>query len=341
MSTSIITNLGQRLRRGRELAREKHKEGDTKKLGNLRAGNSGIMSHDGDIAGSCHRLAHLRQLGVEVEEPSDSKLIMFQMGIANEDVVYADLLHTAAPDEVILREEEIPIEWFTGNKTKVTGRPDMVVCRKIPVAETEPNARLVPTEREGLVTPVFGVEIKSVASIWTTREVLFNGEPKLENLVQAAHYSWQVGVPFRLMYKQYSNQVAPSWAQKFFPKQGMPLSEHIEYNDKGDVKNINPYEIVYELQFSDKGILEYRVEASNSKWIKTIVSKSDIENYYEFISKMPVTKDLGGRPLTLSPTGKEKSFDKCGYCALQTVCDKTEKKGYDKWLHAVRKELNK
>lgn len=329
----IRTDLASRLQEGRRIARKKHKEENEKKLGNLRAGNSGIMSEDGDIAGACARIAHLRALGIEVEEPDDSRVIMFQMGTANEDVVYNDLVKTKAEDEVILREEEIPIEWMTKNGTKVTGRPDMVVCR-LDTETTLPsgaaNVLNTPVPR-----PLYGIEIKGVFSVWTSRDVLFDASPKMANLIQAAHYSWKLGVPFRLLYKQYANQAVPSWANKFFPKKGEKHSEHIEYNDKGEVKNINPFEIVYELEW-DKDYLKYRREG-DARWTKTMIRSADIERFYEHAAGMAVSKELGKRPLTIDAKGKEKSFSNCGYCPLKPICDSTEKNGYGPWLAEVQR----
>lgn len=338
MST-IQTNLSARLIQGRQLARQKHREGDAKKLGNLRAGNSGILSKEGDIAGSCPRVSHLRSLGIDLEEPSDSKLIMFQMGIANEDLIYSDLLHTRQANEVILREQEIPINWTTSNGTPVSGRPDMVVCQLADGAPEVEGAAVV-MWNETQVIPIFGVEIKSIASVWTTRDVMAEGSPKLPHLIQAGHYSWKLGIPFRLLYKQYSNQAVPSWAGKLFPRQGESGSEHIEYNEKGDIKNINPFEIVYELEWSsskDKH-LRYRREGTTD-WTKTLVSQADIERFYEFTSTMAETKELGSRPLTIDAAGKEKNYSNCSYCPLLSVCEKEEKKGYDKWLSAVKNYL--
>jgi hypothetical protein len=253
------------------------------------------------------------------------------MGTANEDVVYNDLKQTAAEGEVILREEEIPISWLTTNGTKVTGRPDMVICRK----------------EDGQTVPVWGVEIKSIASVWTTREVLGNQQPKLEHMIQAGHYAWKLGVPFRLLYKQYGIQeipfwkgsgkgadAKPGWGQSLFPRQGSPGSEYIDY-EKG---RIQPFEISYELEWI-KGVMHYRRE-STSKWNRTLIQQNDIERYYEFVSTMGLEKKLGDRPMTVDAAGKEKSFSLCGYCPLNPVCKSSEKKGYQTWLDEVKAFVN-
>lgn len=322
-------NLSARLHGSRVIDRSDHRLRDQKVLGNLRAGNSGIMSDDGDVAGSCHRVAHLRQLGIVIEEPLDSTQIMWQLGTVNEEIVYRDLMRTLSPGEIVLREEEIPIEWMTENGTKVTGRPDIVIC-------TTTAGVLAPA-------PVLGIEVKSVASVWTSREVLFEGRPKMEHLIQAGHYSWKLGVPFRLLYKQYQNQAIPSWAQKFFPKAGREYSEYVEYKEKGDIKHILPFEISYSLEWDKKGVLKYRREYADMSrtvgpWQKSLVTQADIERYYEFISEMAETGSLGPRPMTVDSAGKEKNFSTCDYCPLQGICDATEERGlsYGDWLERVQ-----
>lgn len=344
---TIRTDLAGRLKDGRAKARSDYKGLESSKMGTLRAGNSGIMSKEGDVVGACHRLTHLRSLGLQIDDVDDSKLIMFQMGTANEDVVYEDLLHTAAPDEVVLREEQIPITWLTPNGTKVTGRPDMVVCRKASPDEDAKGRGLVMAEGvDSPLLPIFGVELKSIASIWTTRDVIGEQKPKMEHLIQAAHYSWQLGVPFRLLYKQYSIQEIPGWkgakgsagwTQKLFPTPGAPGSEFIDY-EKG---RIQPFEICYELEFTKvtEGFLRYRREGSSDAWVKTLVSTDDLKRYYQFVSEMAATGDLGSRPLNIGPDGKEKSWSKCDqkYCPLAGTCDRYEGSGYSKWLAEVKK----
>ena len=332
---SIRTDIGRRLLDGRQLGRLKHKEEETTKLGILRAGNSGIMSEGGDVAGACHRVAHLRQLGLELEVPNDSLLIMFSAGITNEDIVYQDLVHTLAPDEVILRETEIPIRWSTTNGTLVTGRPDMVICKKVPDID----------EKSGLLTysnvPVLGLELKSVASVWTTRTVLIDREPKFAHLTQSAHYMIKLGVPFRLVYKQYAIQAMPDFAHRFFPREGSAGSEHLEYNSDGKPKSVRPFEIVYSLEFRE-GILMYKhEEEDDTHWKHTVVTEADIIRFYEFVSEMGPRKLLGPVPKTISPDGSDKSYSNCKYCPLHKVCQSVKKlKGeeqYNSWIKEVDK----
>jgi hypothetical protein len=334
----IRIDIGRRLTDGRQLGRLKHKEEEAGKLGILRAGNSGIMSEAGDVAGACHRVAHLRQLGIEMEIPNDSLLIMFQAGITNEDIVYQDLLQTVEPDEVILRETEIPIRWSTNNSTLVTGRPDMVICKKIPCLD----------EKTGEVSyvnqPVLGMELKSVASVWTTRTVLIDGEPKFAHLTQSAHYMIKLGVPFRLIYKQYAIQAMPDFAHRFFPREGSRGSEYLEYNSDGKPKSVRPFEVVYSLEFQD-GLLMYKLEEQDdTHWKHTVISEQDIIRFYEFVSEMGPMKKLGPVPKTISPDGTDKSYSNCKYCPLQKACQSVKKlKGeeqYNSWIKEVDKFIS-
>ncbi len=316
---TIRLDIGARLRDGRQIARSNYKAQDARKLGILRAGNTGIMSAEGQFAGSCPRVTHLRQLGIEVDIPDDPTLIMFQVGTANEDIVYNDLIQTAQSNEVILREEEIPIEWFTANGTRVTGRPDMVICRQGNIGEHH-------------TIPVLMLELKSVASIWTARKVFFDLQPKVANLAQAGHYMWKLGVPGRLMYKQYAIQAVSEEAARYLPYKGAPRSEFIEYDDSTHKpRTVRPFEITYELEFDTNGVLQYRPEGTE-QWTDSCVTRQDIERYYEFVSQMESTGVLGARPLAVKPNGDEYSYKLCKYCKLWDICKTRKKLTYQEFI---------
>lgn len=340
--SNIRLDIGSRLRDGRILARQEYVRLDEKKRGYLRAGNSGIVlpgsGKSVQVAGSCHRIAHLRQLGIELDPPDDPTVIMFQVGTANEDIVYADLRQTCAVDEVILREEEIPIEWFTSNQTRVTGRPDMVICRDEMVAVEGDGVTAYMNRR----VPILGLELKSIASIWTTRSVLIKREPKLAHLVQAGHYSWQLGVPFRLIYKQYAVQHPPAPTSYYdirndFPRPGEPGSEYCEYDSGGSLKSVRPYEIIYSLQFNEAGVLQMQSGEGGSNWVDTIVTRDGIREYYELVSNMP-SAGPGPLPSNLTWNGERMGYSACKYCPLRTVCS-NRKQDYAQWLSAVQNRL--
>lgn len=334
----INLSIAKRLKRGRELARMKFMSYEASKAGNLRAGNSGVMSEDGEMTGACHRITHLRQLGIEASPPEDSQQIMFQMGFANEDLIFADLKHTFAPDEVILREEQIPITWTTSNGTKVTGRPDMVICRT-QIVHDALSGKMVKKD-----IPIQGIEIKSIASVWTSKEVLFDGSPKLDHVIQSAHYAWKLNIPYKLIYKQYAIQTVPAWANKMFPRKGHPGSEFLEYNPKGEVKSIKPFEVVYDIFIGEDGQVSYKLEDSETEAIKTIVNVNDINRFYEFVSTMGIEKKLGPPPTLVGLTGKKKDYKHTDYCLACKVAKPLEKlpdspEKYDQWLAEVKKEI--
>lgn len=300
--------------------RQKHAEGEATKLGNLRAGDSGAMTKNGDVVGGCHRRAYLRSFdGVEVDPPSSDRFIMFELGKANE-VIWVDKLKRSWPG-LIKQEEEIPIKWTTSSGVNVTGRPDTVLCKA-----------------DG--TPVLGIEHKAICSIWTAREVSFELTPQMKHLLQAAHYSWKLKVPYRLVYSQYTDFAMPEWSKKFFPA-GHPL---VEVNEKNEPKKVLPHITVFEISFAPNGTIQYRVEPSEGvpndsvPFISTVLTLADIERYYEFVSSMGERKALGPRPSPWKPSGKNKGYKDCDYCPLNDVCDKYEN-NWEKWHDEVKKRI--
>lgn len=352
ISNSI--SILERLRLGREAEGKKRADEEVKKLGVLRAGMTGIMAETGDIAGTCHRKTHIRSLGLEIDKPDDHKMIMFELGFASEDITNEILGRSLQPGEILLREEQIPIEWQTRNGVRVTGRPDIVLCQA-------PSVMAVSGDTSGVVSytgakPLLGLELKSVHSMWVARDVLFTGQPKMNNIAQAAHYMWKLNVPYKLIYKSYSalGQSMNDWSAKMFPKRGEPLSKYIDYNDRGGIKGIKQFEIIYDLMIDDKGRVCYRKEGLISpdgyinidyitgpedlEWKRTIVTVQDIERYYEFVSTMAETQTLGPRPMTIDAHGEKLNYKDCAYCPLQKICDETEELGYEQWLNAVKEK---
>lgn len=328
-------NISQLLLDARLREREGHASQESGKLGTLRAGSTGMMDASGNVAGHCHRKSHLRSLGIELEQPSNDKLIMFELGIANEDVIVNQLRSILGSDYTILREEEIPIQWMTRNGTRVSGRPDIVICTG---------------DSLGSMNPVLGLELKSVNSLWVARDVVFSGTPKTANLIQSAHYMWKLNIPYKLIYKNYGQlgqgMAGNEWIIKQFPRPGEPGSEFIEYSSKESkktgqtvhtIKHIKQFEIVYDLQFDKHGRLQYKLEAAD-KWVNTVIVRDDIERYFEYVSGMGgENPDLGPRPLTINPQGEKLNWTDCSYCPLQKTCDQYESTGYENWLNQVKK----
>ncbi len=338
-------------------------EGD--KQGTLRGGNSGIYIAESDtVAGSCHRIAHLRSLGINLDKQGMAdRELMFSAGRMNEDGWFEALSRTW--DGPILREEEVSTYWETTNGTKVTGRPDLVLVDK----NTE--------------QPVVGIELKLVSSLWTARDVLFEGKPKFPHLVQAAHYSWQLGVPFELWYTSradfatnyIANRVLPKYKSKnwyriskyldfrYYRKvisrngnaygKQIPKDEFLkaeaagEYGYKEGQVYVSPLKILpfatgYVLNWdTDTGMLTYTSTEEGAETMSTMISRDRIQEYYERISKISDSEWLGPRPLTLKGDGEKANYSICGYCPLKDTCDKYEKEGYKTWLSEVKRLAKK
>ncbi len=328
-------NITERLAAARAKDRADYLEAAKKKQGQLRAGNSGIMSPTGDIAGGCHRVAHLRQLGIELDPPTPARLIMFEGGFANEDRIYQDLIKsTSIPSgssnpEVILREEEVPVSWKTKNGTEVTGRPDIVICRTAPTTDEIREGK-----QPEKPVPMLGLELKSVNSVWVARDVLFSGKPKLDNICQAVHYGWKLNIPYKLIYRQYNIQVAPAFGLNA-PAPGAPGYEQCEFNAKGKLKNIQPWELVYDLRINANGSVDYSVEGKDT-WTRTLVNTADIERYYEFVSEMAAKKTLGPKFLNIDCLGNE-LFRHEDYCRACAVAEEVEN-SYEDWILVCKSE---
>ena len=320
MSESDTVNLRELWLKGLANDRAEHAAGEKAKVGNLRAGDSGAMSRQGDIIGGCPRRAYVRtQLGLEVESPEPSNLLMFELGKANE-VVWVDKLKRSW-EGTIRCEEEIPIAWSTRSGMRVTGRPDIVLCDKAG-------------------KPVLGIEHKAICSVWTAKSATFGNQPKVKHVVQAAHYAWQLRIPYRLVYTQYVNYAVPQWAGRMFASK----PEHVELNDKGEVKHVKPHETVYEIHISDEGQVLYRLEPpvggddSDHPYTATPVNVADIERFYEYTSQMHERKVLGQRPKSVNIDGSKAGYDECSYCPLSEVCNKHEN-SWDRWIENVRRQI--
>jgi hypothetical protein len=313
-------NLRQLWKNGLAHDRQQHAAGEASKIGNLRAGDSGAMLKNGDIIGGCPRRAYVRtQLGLEVEPPSESNLIMFELGKANE-TVWVDKLKRVWKGSIRC-EEEIPIAWSTSSGARVTGRPDVVLC-----------------DEAG--RPVLGIEHKAVCSVWTAKSVSFEVQPKVKHVVQAAHYAWQLRIPYRLVYTQYVNYAVPQWAGKMFGSQ----PDLVETNDKGEIKHVKPHETIYELSFDDKGQVLYRLEPpegaddNDHPYTVTVLNVADIERYYEYVAQMHQRKVLGQRPKSVKLTGQKASYDECSYCPLFEQCEKHED-SWERWIENVQRQI--
>lgn len=334
-------NIGELLKKGHDILNAKHDELEKTKLGTYRGGNSGAKLGN-KIYGKCHRITLARTLGYAPDIATDRN-IMFAAGVTNEDS-WNDVL-VAAWDGVVLREEEVPIKWMTTAGTPVTGRPDFVLAERtmtIPnPADPSPFAGDVSVE---VVKPVLGLELKLVSSFWTMVSVLIGREPKSDHVIQAAHYSWQLGIPFELWYTSRVDWAISGWTEKFFRGMDKLMSwvwnEPIIASGAKGPKKVFPFYIGYELEWD--GDLMYYRQVGTADWFATVVTKESIANYYNFIDEMRTTKTLGPRPESNKITGNAGTYDKCSaeYCPWSKICDKHED-NYDNWVKAIARESKK
>jgi hypothetical protein len=302
--------------------KREHAAQEAPKVGTLRAGNSGILLPDGQIAGKCARLTYLRFVGVDAEQEDPSREFMFAGGRTNE-TSWVDLLVSAGVAREDIRQEgEVPISWTTVLGTKVTGRPDIVIGAREP---------------SGTWMPKRGLELKLVSSLWTARDVAIVGNPKAMHLMQAAHYAWKVGVPFELWYTSRADYAINGWAAKQFPKPGQPGSVFCQYNDKGEAMKTLPFVVGYALGWEGQTLTYQRLGPDGPHpVVKTIVTKTGIADYFELVARMGPEEPLPPRPVNLSANGEAGNYSICKYCALSPVCDKKERGSTKAWVEAVK-----
>jgi hypothetical protein len=319
------------------MAADEHSEKDKTKAGTLRAGSTGVMLPTGEIACVCPRAAHVRFLGFEAKSPSDADLIMFQLGVASEDLIVDDILKGGlAPGEFIKREEEIPIRWETSTGIPVTGRPDVVICTQHPTT--------------GEAVPQLVIEAKSVASFWVLKNLLEEEKPKLSNVLQAAHYAWQLNVPAKLVYKQYAIHTTPDWCEPHFPREGEPGSEHIEYTNKKKngrgsetirvVKSIRQFEKVFDVKLDEEGYVLWKIETS-PHWTNSTVRLADVKRFYEFVGNMAQTGKVGPISTVMNADGTFAKYTMCQYCPPELHCEDAVKNkwNYHTWINHVKTSL--
>ena len=338
-------------KKGQQLLLDEAVAEEATKTGKLRGGNTSMINAKGDIIGQCANLTYLRYKGVSVDPVTPSRDLMFDAGRRNEDHWY-QILSKSLPDGLdIIREEETPTKWETTDGTPVTGRPDIVLVNE--------NG------------PVVGIELKQASSLWTLRDVVFQKKPKLAHLMQAAHYSWQLGCPFELWYTSRSDfAVTGDWAKNLFPKAGEPGSEHCQYafyregeinprtkkpikhriteheytllRAKGekvycDILKILPTVQGYELDLADGRLYYKDAMVDDSDWIETIVRIEDIKRFYEKITTMEKENVVQPEPKLLDVTGKKLSYKASSYCSLgELCCGKCEGQDLDQWIDKIK-----
>lgn len=302
---------------------------ESEKLPALRAGNSGADFGDGKYVGSCKRRGLLRYLSVDASDADDARQLMFEAGLANEDIWVNVLRDAGVPAENIRCEEEIPTRWITAGGIPVTGRPDVVV------GEME----------SGVWRPKKLYELKLASSLWTGKEVLVEGRPKDAHVVQAAHYFWQTNAESaELLYLSRSDYaIGPSYHGMFKGLDKRPeLAGYFELGDNGFIKKMTPFLVSYELVWHTDGTLLYRqvlMDGTTSDYVTTKITRDGIRSFYESIGSDYSLGKLSARPSGVKIDGSKASYKECQYCMLKQVCDKSEKHGLEPWLVDVKSWL--
>lgn len=300
---------------------DKATEHEKTKVGTLRAGNTGMVTPDGEIIGSCAAATYLRMIGVNGKRPDINKELMFAGGRLNEDHWLSVLEESY--DGPILCEEDIATCWETAG-VKVTGRPDIVLCSG---TKDEP-------------VPACMVELKQVMSINSAYNVLVKREPQLKHLMQAAHYCWQLGCDGELWYTNRNNLDMPGWMEfREFPPPSPELPIGYRYYRFGDINpktnkprkhqiteseylsgefnrtfyqagKITPFTAGFKLKLDDTGRLFYQdTRDFREPWVETIVNIPDIVRFYDYVANLEMESGKVPPPaLNLTATG-----DKIGW----------------------------
>jgi hypothetical protein len=334
-----VINIKELFLGGIEKLREEHDQYEETKLGTLRAGNTGALLNNGEgpVIGTCQRPTYLRMKGIDSDQPTILRELMFFAGRLNEEMWIRNLSRTW--EGTILQEQEIPTRWLTQNGTPVTGRPDLVLLNK-----------------EGVSTQA--LELKLASSVWTVRDI-FKGMPKIKHTLQAAHYSMELGVPIQIWYTNWTDWHVPFPGP--FPKYGEPYSEYCEFNyykegalnprTRRPIKHkIEEAEFIerqaagmqatseafrigqfiegFELEWSDSESLSYRKAGSDSPWIATNITKDSIRAYYELIANMDESQDFGPVAENRKVDGSLEGWKFPQYCSLpaELCCGSKENK---------------
>lgn len=270
-----------------------------------RIGSSGAVIGS-EVYGTCHRIAHLRDIGVEVP-PDLGTDIMWKAGEGNEDT-WLRILEAAGFDGEILTQDKAEAQ-IDGVDQPIQGHPDLILR----------------TKTDGDI----GVELKGIFG-WTTAELAWiKHTPKNENLIQAAGYSYYRKIPYILAYTCNHFPKIPPWEKKKII--------HLLQAEFGKDWMMPFYSIFYLNWENDR--LQYKHEAED-KWITTDVTPETIDNYYRLLTEMKQTKQLGPRVSANYLDGTPHKYGaqaECGLCEFNAMCDRYEgDKDYDRWLDDIK-----
>ena len=300
-------------------------EAEAQKLGYMRGGNSGCITDTGLILGSDPRSAVLRSHGIQTSPQFDDSLL-FQAGHQNEEGIAEYLELAGIPHK---REEECPVQW----ECKVTHEDayQLYELGLIPKRELDQPLSAQVSGRPDFKLLQFadgqdvGIELKGIFGTGTLMDVanFLGGTPKVENVCQAAHYSWQNGcIPWILQY------VNRSWHTVFYYGAKRFTEDHraIRRDEKtGKPVVIGPFTSMYELQW-EHGTLTI-------DGIPTFITTKGIERYYQYLT---ICSQLGIIPRAHDAVDiygqalkKDKQANYYGF-------DKADTSSFEAWVQSCR-----
>lgn len=304
---------------GRKVERQEHKDKESDKIGTLRGGNSGCLTEQNEVFGICHRKALARYKGLQ-PDPEESSYTWFDAGFANEEAWLTKMrayISSMGPDYKVLQEEECPVSWETSDGTLVTGRPDIMIFKQD--------------------KPLLGLELKMVNTYKSAINIYCEDKPKIENLLQAAHYSMIHGCPFNLVYSYRASSLAPGWASRYKDKLRLEYEKTFTNSKTGRSftkreYGIYPFTKEFKIGF-DNDVIYYITDSGER--VDTFLTGSGIKRYYELITRMDKEKDLFTRISMRDLKGNILPYNICDYCDFKDACNQFES-DYDSWLDKVK-----
>lgn len=261
--------------RGFDAKNEFESSREAEKQGFLRGGNSGCITEDGIILGADPRTALLRAYGIQQPTTMDDDLL-FQAGHMNEDglaeyLSLAQIKHQreeecqikweCQPDETVIAELKslgmIPDDITSSDPLPVTGRPDFKLKKYYDGKDV-------------------GIELKGIFGTGTLMDVsnFLGGTPKVENVCQAAHYSWQSNKIKWIL--QYINR---GWHNVFYYGAARFTQDHRSIRRDAKTEKpvvIGPNTSLYELRWEGDNLL---IDNKPS-----LITASGINRYYSYLT---------------------------------------------------------
>lgn len=310
-------NIDSLYKLGEQMLIDQHAVEEQSKVGTLRGGSAGVLLYGKTPIGNCARKSYLRYKGLTINDIELDRHLMLSAGLANEDI-WAKILGLSLPEDTkLLREEEIPAVYTLPSGATITGRPDLVLVG--------PEGSL-------------GIELKLVSSLWTARDVLVGGVPKLLHLIQAGFYSRVLNIPWELWYTSRVDYAVgrEGWMQKLFTNIPEDYAEfRIDSRNNKVLNKITPFRVGYSLTWSGDQLLYNRI-GSDTPAVHTVISWTNILAYYQMIADVDTKGILPPRPINVDASGKEGGYNMCDskYCTYSEVCDKYET-SLKKWLASI------